>query len=102
MTVEAMPLVAENTIAPVSAVQYSVPRRSDLPGPDVDDGLAVQVDGKRAAAEPASGEQLREGPHGAGEVRVRRALYAVRERCAALPAIDTPSQCIEFTWNPGK
>ena len=31
MTVEAMPLVAEKTMAPVSAVQYSVPRRSAYP-----------------------------------------------------------------------
>ncbi len=31
MTVEAMPLVAENTMAPVSAVQCVVPRRSDQP-----------------------------------------------------------------------
>ncbi len=31
MTVEAMPLVTDHTIAPVSAVQYSVPRRSAYP-----------------------------------------------------------------------
>ena len=31
MTVEASPLVTEKTIAPVSAVQYSVPRRSAYP-----------------------------------------------------------------------
>jgi hypothetical protein len=31
MTVEATPLVAENTMAPVSAVQRRVPARSDHP-----------------------------------------------------------------------
>ena len=42
--------------------------------PDIDNGLAVQVDRQRAAAVPGTGKHLAEGPHRTGEVRVGRAL----------------------------
>ena len=51
MTVEATPLVAEKTIAPVSASHCVRPRAVGPPGPDVDDGLTVQVDRQCATTE---------------------------------------------------
>ena len=80
-----MPLVAENTIAPVSAVQNWVPRRSDQPVQTSTTGSAVQVYRQCAAAEPRTGKQLTEGAHRASEVRVGRPLDTVRERRAAVP-----------------
>ena len=41
MTVEAMPLVTEKTIAPVSAVPVLGAAAVGVSGPDIDDGLTV-------------------------------------------------------------
>jgi len=67
---------------------------------DIDDRFAVQVDGKRAATEPPSREQLGEGAHRAAEAGVCRALYAVRERCAAVPVIDTRHNVLNLPATP--
>ena len=56
--------------------------------PDIDNGLAIQVDRQCAAAVPGSGEHLGERAHRAGEMRVGRALNTVWERCAAFPAVN--------------
>ena len=49
------------------------------PRPDVDDGLAVDVDDERATAEPAAGEQPGEDADDVGEPRVGGPLNAARQ-----------------------
>ena len=56
------------------------------PGPDVHHGLTVQVDGQCTTTEAPVREHGREAAHCAGEVRIRCAVYAIRERGAALPS----------------
>src|ERR1700736_3375778 len=68
--------------------------------PYIDDRCAVQVDGKCAATEPPAREQLGEGANRAAEAGVCRALYAVRERCAAVPFIDTRHNVLNLPGPP--
>jgi hypothetical protein len=60
----------------------------------------MEEDGKGSAAESPSWEQLGESPYGASEVRIRRALDTVRERCAALPTIDTRHNVLNLPGPP--
>ena len=79
MTVAATPLVAENTIAPVSAVHACSPVPVRPPRPYVDDGLAVDVDRQRTATEPTAWEQAGEDAHDVSEARVGCALHVARQ-----------------------
>ena len=46
-------------------------------GPYVDDGLTVEIDRQRSAAEPATWKHVRESTNDAGEVWVRRTEHAM-------------------------
>src|ERR1700694_652188 len=70
------------------------------PGPDVHDGLTIQVDRQRAAAEPASGKQLGEAADRAGEVGVSRPLNTMRERCAAVPDLRVRHNVLNLPGTP--
>ena len=94
MTVEAMPFVAEKTMAPVSADQCVDAAAVGPARPDVDDGLAVQVDRKRPSAVAGTGKHLAEGPYRTGEVRVGRALNTVWRAPRCAPRCQSASQCI--------
>ena len=74
MTVEAMPLVAENTIGGGVRRPGHLAAPVRLAGPDVDDRLPVEVDRQRPAAEPAAGEHAGEAANRACKMGVRCAV----------------------------
>ena len=79
MTVEAMPLVAENTMVAVSAVHGTLSAPIRPPGPYVDDGFAVEVDRQRPTAVSAPREHAGEAAHRAGKVWIGCAVNTARQ-----------------------